>query len=87
MARVREVYLCDLNQLLEHRTHRPSRASGCLAPQGRLARDLRSKPLRRVTGQVSKKNPKCDETPSGTRYKRYGRFQCFHSVSMDTSES
>ena len=29
----------------------------------------------------------CDETPSGTRYKRYGRLQCFHSVSMDTSES
>ena len=37
--------------------------------------------------QVSKKILKCDETPSWTCYKRYGRFQCFHSVSVDTSES
>ena len=29
----------------------------------------------------------CDETPSGTRYKRYGRFQRFHSVGMGTSDS
>ena len=36
---------------------------------------------------TNKKHLKCDETPSGTCYKRYGRFQCFHSVSMDTSES